>query len=118
MVNARKTDPAMPLMTMFTIIPIGGRAPWPAFCSSSRLRGGCCLTGLLSVKRSPDARQHTVEMRVQPARMVDGLTIEAAGLRHLPDAYLSAIERDGDTLVAVGAEQVLRETIASFLSAS
>ncbi len=50
--------------------------------------------------------------------MVDGLTIEAAGLRHLPDAYLSAIERDGDTLVAVGAEQVLRETIASFLSAS
>ncbi len=34
MVNARKTDPAMPLMTMFTIIPIGG---------------ACALAGILFI---------------------------------------------------------------------
>jgi hypothetical protein len=55
-----------------------------------------------------DARQYTVEMQVLPGSQVDGLTTARAGLRHLPDAYLSAIERDGDTLVAVGPDQRVR----------
>jgi di/tricarboxylate transporter len=55
-----------------------------------------------------DPRQYTAEMTVQPGSPIDGQTIEVAGLRHLPGAFLSAIERRGDTLVAVGPEQVLR----------
>jgi di/tricarboxylate transporter len=47
-------------------------------------------------------------MQVLPGSQVDGLTIEKAGLRHLPGAYLSAIERNDETLVAVGPDQVLR----------
>ncbi len=55
-----------------------------------------------------DPRQYTVEMMVQPNSSIDGQTIEKAGLRHLPGAYLMEIQRDDDTLVAVGPEQVLR----------
>jgi di/tricarboxylate transporter len=47
-------------------------------------------------------------MRVEPKSAIDGQTIEAAGLRHLEGMYLAGIERDGESLVAVGPEQVLR----------
>jgi di/tricarboxylate transporter len=108
MVNARRTDPHMPLMTMFTLTPVG--VP-------------CAIVGLayiviasrwlLPARKTfraevADARQYTVEMQVMPGSQVEGLTIELAGLRHLPGTDLSAIERDGETLVAVGPEQVLR----------
>jgi di/tricarboxylate transporter len=53
-------------------------------------------------------REYTVEMLVQPASAIDGQSIEAAGLRHLPGAYLMEVQRDDETLVAVGPEQVLR----------
>lgn len=53
-------------------------------------------------------REYTVEMLVQPGSAIDGQTIEHAGLRHLPGAYLMEIQRDDETLVAVGPEQVLR----------
>jgi di/tricarboxylate transporter len=98
----------MPLMGMFTLTPVG--VP-------------CAIAGLVFVvfasrwllparktfrAEVADARQYTVEMQVMPGSQVEGLTIERAGLRHLPGAYLSAIERDGETLVAVGPDQVLR----------
>ena len=97
----------MPLMGMFTITPVGGA------CALAGIAFIVLGSRLLPARHAfrgdiGDARQYTVEMRVQPNSVVDGLTIEAAGLRHLPGAYLSAIERDGETLVAVGADQVLR----------
>jgi len=54
------------------------------------------------------ARQYTLEMLVEAGSAIDGHTIEKAGLRHLPGVYLADIERDGQRLVAVGPEQVLR----------
>ena len=108
MVNARKTDPSMPLMGMFTLTPIGlacGIAGMAFIVGSSRW---------LLPTRTPfrtevaDPRQYTVEMRVDAGSAIDGLTIERAGLRQLPGSFLSAIERDGDTMVAVGPDQVLR----------
>jgi di/tricarboxylate transporter len=54
-----------------------------------------------------DARRYTVEMMVAEDSALAGQTIEQAGLRHLPGAYIVAIERDGERLVAVGPEQVL-----------
>ena len=45
--------------------------------------------------------------RAEAARST-AVTIERAGLRHLPGMYLAGIERDGESLVAVGPEQVLR----------
>lgn len=109
MVDARAAgDPEMPIMSLFTLTPVGVV---------------CVLTGLafmlaasrwlLPTRKAfladvADPRQYTVEMMVEPGSPIDGLTIERAGLRHLPGTYLSAIERDGETLVAVGPEQVLR----------
>jgi di/tricarboxylate transporter len=107
MLDARATDPDMPLMSMFTLTPIGL---------------GCVVVGLaFIVLASPwllpdrksfraaisDPRQYTVEMQVEPGSQVDGLTIDAAGLRRLPGTYLSAIERNEEVMVAVGPEQVL-----------
>jgi di/tricarboxylate transporter len=108
MVNAQKTDPSMPLMGMFTLAPVGvvcALLGLTLIIASSRW--------LLPARRSfradvADSRQYTVEMQVQPGSVVDGLTIERAGLRRLPGSYLSAIERDGETMVAVGPDQVLR----------
>lgn len=68
---------------------------------------------LLPDNRTPrinlaEARRYTVEMLVESDSSIDGKTIEQAGLRHLPGAYLTEIERAGESLVAVGPEQVLR----------
>jgi di/tricarboxylate transporter len=57
---------------------------------------------------SADPREYQVEMLVEPGSAIDGLSIERAGLRHLPGLYLAGIERGGDSLVAVGPEQLLR----------
>ena len=54
-----------------------------------------------------DARRYTVEMLVEPGSSIDGRSIEQAGLRNLPGAYLAEIDRGGERLVAVGPEQVL-----------
>lgn len=55
-----------------------------------------------------DPREYTVEMMVEAGGALAGRTIEEAGLRHLPGAYLIEIERDGDAIFAVGPEQRLK----------
>lgn len=55
-----------------------------------------------------DPRRYTVEMMVEAGSAVDGKTIEQAGLRNLPGAYLMEIERAGERIVAVGPEEILR----------
>lgn len=56
-----------------------------------------------------DPRQYTVEMLVDATSPIIGRTIEEAGLRHLPGAYLAEIDRDGMILPAVSPEERLRE---------
>ena len=96
MVDARRTDPTMPLMGMFTLAPVG------IVCAAAGLAFMIATSRwLLPDRRSfrdtvADPRQYTVEMQVAPGSAVDGLTIEAAGLRRLPGLFLSAIERDGE----------------------
>ncbi len=55
-----------------------------------------------------ETRNYTVEMIVEEDGPIDGKTIEKAGLRHLPGLYLMEVERDGERIVAVAPEQVLR----------
>jgi di/tricarboxylate transporter len=55
-----------------------------------------------------DPRRYTVEMMVEKGSGIDGKTIEQAGLRHLPNSFLVEIERNGESIVAVGPEQTLR----------
>ena len=58
--------------------------------------------------RMEDPREYTMEMLVEPGSPLDGQSIDAAGLRHLPGAYLVEINREGDVLPAVGPEQRLK----------
>lgn len=107
MVDAQKRDPSMPLMSMFTLTPVGvpvAVAGIAFILATSRWLLPDRKTFRAEVA---DPRQYTVEMLVEPGSAVEGLTIEAAGLRRLQGTYLSAIERDGETLVAVGPDQVL-----------
>ena len=53
------------------------------------------------------SRQFTTEMRVEPGSPVVGKSVEQAGLRHLPGLYLSRIERDNETVIAVEPEETL-----------
>lgn len=55
-----------------------------------------------------DPRHYTVEMMVEPNSAVADKTIEEAGLRNLPGAYLMEIEREGDRIVAVAPTERLR----------
>lgn len=108
MLNARRTDPTVPLFSMFTLTPVG------LVCAVLGTVVIVITSRWLLPSRSSfrsdlaDARQYMVEMQVEPGSGVDGSTIERAGLRRLPGSYLAAIERDGETIVAVGPEQVLR----------
>ncbi|GAG16913.1 unnamed protein product, partial [marine sediment metagenome] len=53
-------------------------------------------------------REYTMEMLVAPDSPLVGKSIDQAGLRQLPGAYLVEINRDEDVLPAVGPEQRLR----------
>ncbi|HYC53607.1 MAG TPA: SLC13 family permease [Candidatus Binatia bacterium] len=55
-----------------------------------------------------DPREYTIEMSVDANGPLVGKTVEAAGLRQLPQCFLAEIDRDGELLAAVGPEQKLR----------
>lgn len=108
MIESQKTDPTMPIMGMWTISVIG--VP----CAIAGLMFVLLASGRLLPNRKSaaaglaDPRQYTLEMLVEPGSTIDGQTIERAGLRHLAGMYLSGIERDGEAILAVGPDQVLR----------
>lgn len=107
MMDAQRSDPAMPVMTMFTISAVG-----VPVAVAGLVYLVIAAPRLLPDRRDPaatleDRREYTVEMHVEPNGPLPGRTIEEAGLRHLPGMFLSAIERDAETIVAVGPEQRL-----------
>ena len=53
-------------------------------------------------------REYTVEMLVDPGGSMDGQTIQAAGLRHLPGCYLAEIIRDDEVIAGVGPHRNLQ----------
>jgi di/tricarboxylate transporter len=61
-----------------------------------------------AMEKLKNPREYTVEMIVEPGSAVVGKTIEKAGLRNLPGAYLMEIDRDGHILAAVSPAEVLQ----------
>lgn len=55
-----------------------------------------------------DPREYTIEMEVAPDGALVGRSIEEAGLRHLPGAFLIELNRDGTILPAVSPRERLR----------
>ena len=107
MIEAQKTDPSMPLMGMWTLSPIGVPAAvvgilFVLLASPWLLPDRRSATNPLS-----DPREYTAELLVQPGSAIDGLTIEAAGLRHLPGAYLAGVVRGGRSMMPVAPDEVL-----------
>lgn len=103
----RPADPTLPEIGMFTITPVG--LPVAIL--------GVLFIVIAAPKLLPERkpasevfanpREFTVEMMVEPASPIDGMTIEEASLRSLPGLYLMEIQRREHTLVAVGPEQRL-----------
>ena len=61
-----------------------------------------------ALSRLEDPREYTAEMLVPADSLLGGKTIEEAGLRHLPGAYLAEIDRDGAVIGAVSPDERLR----------
>ncbi|MCA9602869.1 MAG: SLC13 family permease, partial [Myxococcales bacterium] len=55
-----------------------------------------------------DPREYTVAMRVESNSPVVGQSIEQAGLRHLPGLFLTEIQREGESMVAVNPSRTIR----------
>lgn len=108
MIQAAKTDPAIKPLGFWTLAVVGAPAAIIGviyILLSSKW--------LLPDRRPIDAdalapRQYTAEMMVQPASIIDGQTIEQAGLRNLPGAFLAEIQHGVQTYAAVGPDYILR----------
>jgi len=108
LIEAQKADPSVPTFGMFTLAPVG--VPVAVLGALFVIGVSARLLPDRKPNLAPDenARQYTVEMTVEPGSPIDGLTIEAAGLRHLPGSFLAAIERNGLRRVAVPSDERLR----------
>jgi di/tricarboxylate transporter len=60
------------------------------------------------LREAIDAREYVIEMLVQKGSGLIGKTVEQAGLRNLPGAFLAEIERAGTVLPAVAPTEKLR----------
>ena len=107
LIEAQRTDPTVPIMGMFTLTPVGVPVTIAGIAYILLVSSRLLPDRRPAVAALEDTRQYTVEMLVQPGSAIDGLTIEQAGLRHLPGMYLASIERHGEPLVAVGPDERL-----------
>jgi di/tricarboxylate transporter len=103
-----KTDPTVHAMGMFTITAVGLPVAIVGIIYLVIFGRWVLPDRATAEAQMADPRQYTVEMLVQRGSAIDGQTIEKAGLRQLPGAFLIEIERDGETIAAVGPEQILR----------
>ncbi len=60
------------------------------------------------LRDSGEGREYTMEMLLEETSPMIGKSVEQAGLRHLPGAFLAEIERADTVLPAVGPAEVLR----------
>ncbi len=108
MIQAQKTDPSMPVMTMLTLTPIGVPATIVGIAFIVLVGNRLLPERRTARVESADAREYTVEMMVDRGSAIDGASIEAAGLRRLPGMFLAAIERGDERRIAVAPEEILK----------
>jgi di/tricarboxylate transporter len=60
------------------------------------------------LRQTEVGREYTIEMLVEPSSPMIGKSVEQAGLRHLPGAFLAEIERADTILPAVPPTELLR----------
>jgi di/tricarboxylate transporter len=102
MIDARKKDPTQAVFTFWTLTPVGLTVAGVGFLFFLTIGRRLLPDRGAVLTESSDPRQYTVEMMVEPKSPIDGKTVEEAGLRALPGAYLIEIDRadGGDTVAA------------------
>jgi di/tricarboxylate transporter len=108
LIDAHAKDPNVPIMDMFTLTPIGVPIAIAGIVFVTFAARRMLPDRRPRALNLEDTRQYTIEMMVEPQSPIDGLTIEEAGLRHLPGVYLARLEREDISYAAVGPEQRLR----------
>jgi di/tricarboxylate transporter len=101
------TQAGLPALGMFEVSWVGVPA---AIIGGAYLIA--CAAWLLPDRRPAisqlgDPKEYTVEMMVEEGSLLEGKTIEQAGLRHLAGVYLAEIDRDGSILPAVAPQEKL-----------
>src|SRR5438552_1227147 len=107
MLDARRGDPSMPVMTMFTITAVGVPVAVAGLAYLAIAAPRLLPDRRPAAADAEEQREYTIEMQVDPKGSLVGRTIEDAGLRRLSGMFLASIERDEETIVAVGPEQRL-----------
>lgn len=108
LVEARRTDPSVPLFGFFTLGAVGVPAALAGLLYILAFSRRLLPDRSASEPMTTDPRQYTIEMAVQPGSPIDGRSIEEAGLRHLDGVYLSSIERTDEVILAVPPTHRLR----------
>lgn len=101
-------DAGLPAMDMFTLAPVGipiaiGGVIYVLLASRVLLPARQA-----AVERLANPREYTVEMEVERGSPLDGISIEKAGLRHLPGLFLAEVHRADQVEPAVAPDFVLR----------
>ena len=107
-VNGLLIDRANINLGMFDITPIGLAAATVGVAFIVLTSRWLLPDRRPAVSPTDDPRRYTLEMLVDRDGPLAGKTIEAAGLRHLPDCYLMEIDRDGAILPAVSPRETLQ----------
>lgn len=108
MAKQQQKDPNFPVFTFWTLTPVGLSVAAAGFFFFLFIGRRLLPDRGEVLTESSDPRQYTVEMVVERGSAIDGQTIEEAGLRHLPGAYLIEIDRGGDVLAAPGPDRRLQ----------
>ncbi|MGE0593015.1 MAG: SLC13 family permease [Vicinamibacterales bacterium] len=108
LIEAQRTDPTVQTFTMFTFTPIGLPLAIVGVAFIVLVSPRLLPSRRQAPPRHENPREYTLEMTVKAESAIDGLTIEGAGLRHLPGAYLAAIERGGLRRVPVPPDERLK----------
>lgn len=101
-------DADIPRLSMFTLSGVGVPIAVAGFVYVIFASRVLLPSRTPAAERLANPREYTVEMEVEAASPLDGLSVENAGLRHLPGLYLAEVLRGEDVQPAVGPEFVLR----------
>ena len=107
MLEAHRQDHNSPVMGMFTIGAVGVPVAIVGIAFVILAARWLLPERRPAIAAVENPREYTVEMMVVANGEIDGRTVDEAGLRHLAGVYLMEVERDGESLVAVGPEQRL-----------
>lgn len=93
---------------MFTLSPVGVPVALAGVCYMLLVGRRLLPAYGTAAESDEDRRDYTVALRAEPGAAVVGLSLEAAGLRHLSGLFLAHIERRHEVLRAVEPGEIVR----------